>query len=698
MEATQNTIVKFMQQQDTHFVIPVYQRPYTWHREQCRQLLADIRTVVHHGTMTSHFIGSIVYLRTNITSTPHVLTMIDGQQRLTSLMLLCLALYNRAKEIGNTRFAEEFHEKFLINKYLESEEKIKLRSVVGDDAAFRYLLDGNSHNDYPVKTSHIIQNYGYFYDHVPPSDIEIIRTGLQKLVFVEIALEADKDDAQRIFQSLNSTGLDLSAADLIRNYVLMDRPHKLQEQLYTKYWAAIENNTREPEKGESKLSEFVRDYLTMNTRTIPNKDRVFETFKQHYTFENEQQLRERLADITALSRYYQTFLNPATEPDAAIAEHLRGIHSMQVTVAFPFLLEVAHDYAQKRISRETFLRVLAIVESYVWRRFICDLPTNALNKVFSTLYKDLNADDANDYAPSLERALVRRKGKHRFPSDEEIARELEMKDMYKIKPDNRMYFLERLENHGERIKTQVEDSEFVTVEHIFPQKPTREWERALGTELDEMKARVNTAANLTFSAFNASLSNRSFPHKRDLKPGGYAESTLRIDKFLATLETWNMDALRRRHEWIVKRFVSIWQYPYHAAEAIQTNESAQTLLELTFDIRDIAPNEATGREILRFEFLNTVLERCSWRDVLKTVAEAVIERDPQPLLELDAENRLAVKRVDKGFAKSMTVGNGYFIESSLSAQAITQRVQVILERSGITDECLLTLKEREKTE
>lgn len=694
MEATQNTIVKFMQQQDTHFVIPVYQRPYTWHREQCRQLLADIRTVANNDALRSHFLGSIVYLRTNITSTPHVLTVIDGQQRLTSLMLLCLALYNRAREAGNMRFADEFHEKFLINKYLENEEKIKLRSVAGDDAAFHYLLEGNNHQEYAVKTSHIIQNYGYFYEHTPLSDIEIIRKGLQKLVFVEIALETDKDDAQRIFQSLNSTGLDLSAADLIRNYVLMDKSPKVQEQLYTKYWAVIEHNTREPEKGDSKLSEFVRDYLTMHTRTIPNKDRVFETFKQQYTFENDAVLRERLEDMKAFSGYYRSFLTPESETDTEIAEHLRGIRSMQVTVAYPFLLEVMHDYAQKRISKEILLRVLKIVESYVWRRFICDLPTNALNKVFSTLYKDMTTDNTSDYAPSLERALVKRKGRHHFPSDEEVTREIETKDMYKIKPGNRLYFLERLENFGERIKTQVTGNEHITVEHIFPQKPTREWERILGTELDEMKARVNTAANLTLSAFNPSLSNRLFPEKRDLKPGGYADSNLRIDKFLATLESWNLEALHCRHTWIIERFKAIWQYPHEAVEALETMQHVQGQLEMSVDIRDIMPNEATNKDILRFEFLDTALERCSWRDVLKTVAAAIAERDPQPLLELDAENKLAVKTLDKGFTKSLPIGNGLFIESSLSAQAITQRVQVMLERSGMEEECLITLQER----
>ncbi|TAE24732.1 MAG: DUF262 domain-containing protein [Candidatus Kapaibacterium sp.] len=695
MEATQNTIVKFMQQQDTHFVIPVYQRPYTWHREQCRQILADIRTVAENETLGSHFLGSIVYLRTNITSTPHVLTVIDGQQRLTSLMLLCLALYNRAREAGNMRFAEEFQEKFLINKYLENEEKIKLRSVAGDDAAFRYLLEGNNHQAYPIQTSHIIQNYGYFYDHIPLSDIESIRAGLQKLVFVEIALESNKDDAQRIFQSLNSTGLDLSAADLIRNYVLMDRPPKLQEQLYAKYWAVIEQNTREAEKGESKLSEFVRDYLTMHTRTIPTKDRVFETFKQHYTFENETILRERLEDMKAFSGYYHSFLMPESETDAAIAEHLHGIHSMQITVAYPFLLEVMHDYAQRRISKDILLRVLETVESYVWRRFICDLPTNALNKVFSTLYKDISADDVSDYAPSLERALVRRKGKHRFPTDVEVAHELETKDMYKIKPGNRLYFLERLENAGERVKTQVVGNEHISVEHVFPQKPTREWERSLGAELDEMKSRANTAANLTLSAFNPSLSNRLFLEKRDLKPGGYADSNLRIDKFLATVDAWNCDALRRRHMWIVERFTTIWQYPHKAAETVQITQQ-QAQLEMSVDIRDIMPNEATNKDILRFEFMNTVLERCSWRDVLKAVASAIIERDPQPLLELDAENKLVVKTIDKGFTKSIAIG-GYFIESSLSAQAITQRVQVMLERSGLEEECLITLQERGMT-
>lgn len=680
MEAKQNSIVRFMQQQDTQFVIPVYQRNYDWLNEQCRQLFIDIVAAGSNDQIQSHFVGSIVYLQTSITASPTLLTVIDGQQRLTTLTLIWIALRNRAKENGNESLVNEIEKKFLVNEFMNDSAKVKLRPIKKDDEALKYILK-NEDLQWENGYSRLLENYMYFYDNISVTNIDLIRKGLSKLLFIDVALEQGKDDPQRIFQSLNSTGLDLSQADLIRNYILMDLQPKLQEELYEQYWVRIELQTRESIKNESKLSDFMRDYLTFKFREIPNKDQVFVTFEKKISITNENSLRELLGELRTFTSYYNRFINPQCEPDADIREHLHLIAKIPITVAYPFLLEIYHDYESKRISKIELIQVLELVQAYTWRRFICNLPTNALNKVFATLYKDV---DFIDYTSSLEGSLIRKTGKARFPTDEEVEREIITKDMYNIKPANRMYFLERLENYGHRIRTDVENSLEVTVEHVFPQKPTLKWERALGNDFDEMKSLVNTAANLTLSAFNPSLSNHMFSEKRDMPEKGYKASPLRLDKQLADFLEWNVENLVKRREWILYRFKTIWKYPYLTAIKIKSLN-----IEEFYDIQDIAPSSVTGKSLAEIQFEGVVLQNPSWRDLLRTVGEIMFEREPHVFFSLDNESKMWVKTDPNFFMKALKISENYYIESHLSARDIVNRIQIILQRCDTDDELLI---------
>lgn len=685
MEAKQNSIVKFMQQQDTQFVIPVYQRNYDWLNEQCQQLLLDIISAGSKDSIQSHFVGSVVYLQTSITSSPTLLTIIDGQQRLTTLTLIWIALRNRAKESGNEFVVNEIEKKFLINEFMNDSAKVKLRPIKKDDEALKCILR-NEITLWQNGFSRLLENYNYFYQNITLENIDTIRQGLNKLVFIDVALEQGKDDPQRIFQSLNSTGLDLSQADLIRNYILMDLPPKLQEDLYDKYWVSIELQTRETVKNESKLSDFMRDFLTLKFREIPNSDQVFATFKSKFSFSGEPVLRELLDELRTFTSYYNRFINTNAEPDAEIREHLYLIAKIPITVSYPFLLEVYHDYAMGTISKADLIQVLELVQSYAWRRFLCNLPTNALNKVFSNLYKDI---DSNDYLPSLERALVRRKGKHGFPTDEEVERVLATKDMYNIKSSNRKYFLERLENYGEKIRTEVENNPDVTIEHIFPQKPSPIWEKSLGVDFDAMKALVNTAANLTLSAFNSSLSNLPFLEKRDMPSKGYKASPLRLDKMLAEYQDWNLSTLAQRQEWILKRCKEIWKYPYSRISETESFETIQGTLEFEFDIHDITPSEVTGRKIAEIQFEGKTYTNPTWSELLKIVAETMFAREPYVFFSLNAENKLWVKTDSTVFLRPLKIASNYYIESNLGAKDIVTRVQLILQKCDTDEELIL---------
>lgn len=683
MEAKQNSVFKFMQQQDTQFIIPVYQRNYDWRNEQCRQLMHDILAVGSSDTEQSHFVGSIVYLQTSITSNPTYLTIIDGQQRLTTLTLVWIALQRRAHEWGQERMADEISKKFLINEYQDEGAKMKLRPIKKDDHALRHLLN-NTSSQWAGGYSRLIENFQFFYDSITIETLQTVRKGVEKLVFIDVALERGKDDPQRIFQSLNSTGLDLSQADLIRNYVLLDLDPKQQDDIYENYWARIEENTQEQSRKESRLSDFIRDYLTFKFRDIPNKDKVFVTFKTKHPANSGAGLMELLDDLRSYSVWYGRLINPQTEPNEAIREQLHLINRISTTVAYPFLLEVYHDYGKGIISAAEMVQVLELVQSFTFRRFLCDLPTNALNKIFASLYRDADPDA---YLASLEASLVRRQGKHRFPTDDEIERQLAVKDMYNIKTHNRSYFLERLENHGQRIKMQVEGNADVTVEHIFPQRPGIEWERELGGELEEMKSLANTAANLTLSAFNSSLSNRPFREKRDMPEKGYRASRLRLDKFLADIDCWDIQAMKQRQQWIFDRCKSIWSYPQ--ADMELPEQEQQLGLNLEFDILDVAPDDATNRKLTWASFEGQVLDHPSYRNLLAHVCQVMFEREPHIFFNLDSQNTLWVRSDARFFRMPLKISDTYYVESNLSARDTILRIQRILEACETDEELIV---------
>ncbi len=680
MEAKQNSIFKFIQQQDTQFIIPVYQRNYDWKNEQCKQLLYDIIQAGMNKKVESHFVGSIVYLHTGVLITPSKLTIIDGQQRLTTITLIFSALYNRALESGNEKQADSIKRKFLINEDLETTEKIKLRPIKKDDLALTSIIN-NSLSDFQ-EFSRIIENYKYFYDNIKADDIETVLFGLQKLVFIEVALEKGKDDPQKIFQSLNSTGLDLSPADLIRNYILMGLNDREQNDIYTKYWKPIEDNCMEIVSKNSRVSDFIRDYLTLKFKKIPNKDKVYEEFKENYIFQNDAQLINVLHDLKNFSEPFSRLINNSKETNLSIRENLYLINKLQINVAYPFLMQVYKDYFDGIIESKLFCDVLELIQSYVWRRFIVGLPTNALNKIFMDLYNYVEKDD---YLTSIERVLISKKVSGKFPTNEEVFKELSSKDMYNIQAKNRTYFLERLENHGKREKFVIEGNQDFTIEHIFPQTPTMEWKENLGDDYNEMKSLVNTCANLTLSVFNKELSNYTFDKKRELLEKGYKYSKLGLNRLLSEFEHWNLNSYYLRLEWIKSRFIEIWKYPNLVIDTLDSNEDE-------IDILDIVPSDVTNRSIDYIKFFEEKHLSLSWQQLYKIVASIMFEREPHMFMATELRDTLKLTQNPEKLLRALQISQSYFIESNLGAQTIVLRIQKILEKCETDDELVIKLK------
>jgi uncharacterized protein with ParB-like and HNH nuclease domain len=499
MKATETKIEDFLASNKTQFVIPVYQRNYDWATSQCKQLLDDILEVGVNKEMNAHFIGSIVYIHDDVYTSSRIkeLTVIDGQQRLTTLTLIYLVIYRLAKELGNEGLVSEISETYLINKFAPEEEKLKLRPTENNDKALKYLIRNDGGEDFH-DFSKLIDNFNYFRGRITEENYQFVLEGLSKLIFVEISLERAKDDPQRIFESLNSTGLELSQADLIRNYILMGLNRRIQNKIYQNFWEVIEKQAKDESLNVSRVSDFIRDYLTLENKKIPNKGKVYLEFKDKYPTTTVEELEANLTKIKTLVKYYNRLINPRNEPDKDIRLQLEYISRLEINVTFPFLMKVYFDYANSTIDKSTFIEVLELIQSFSWRRFILGLPTNALNKIFMSLYDKV---DTSNYLFSIQKSLLQRSGIQRFPKNAELIDALKAKDVYNIKSKNRIYLFERLENFDNVERVLIDGNPDITVEHIFPQNPDPKWKTLLGNEKYSFirENYLNTIGNLTLS-------------------------------------------------------------------------------------------------------------------------------------------------------------------------------------------------------
>lgn len=573
MKATETKVEDFLSSNKIQFVIPIYQRNYDWTTTQCKQLLDDILEVGTSNGMNAHFIGSVVYVHDDSYTTSRIkeLTIIDGQQRLTTLTLIYLTLYRLAIEMEDKGLEEEINETYLTNKFASEEEKLKLRPTENNDKAIKYLLRSDSTEEFNG-FSKVIINFDYFKSRITQENFELVRNGLSKLMFVEISLDRNNDNPQRIFESLNSTGLALSEADLIRNYILIGLKPKSQNKIYSNYWEIIEKLAKHESSNTSKVSDFIRDYLTLVNNKIPNKNKVYLEFKAKFPISDLEQLESNLLPIKSLVKYYNKLLNPKNEPDRAIRTQLEYINRLEINVAFPFLMKVYEDYSENIIDKETFIKVLDFIQSFVWRRFILGLPTNALNKIFMTLYKEI---DKENYLISLQKWLLGRPNPQRFPKNKEVTESLRFKDVYTMKSKNRTYLLERLENFENKETVIIEGNPDITIERIFPQTPDPKWKVDLGSnEYNLIKETyLNTIGNLTLSGNNGKLGNKIFIDKRDLKKAGYKDSRLWLNKYLSIAEKWDKGEIEKRFEVLAARFLKIWKYPIIDLEdSIENNE------------------------------------------------------------------------------------------------------------------------------
>lgn len=563
MKASESPLISFLQG-PKQYVIPIYQRTYSWTEKQCEQLWEDILTAAKNDKIPGHFLGSIVYIQKGVyqASAVNPLLVIDGQQRLTTLTLLFSALSKELDEQGDGKeiTRKQIRNYYLFNNDEEGDKRYKLVLTQSDRETLLSILE---ERPLPTNSSkNIVDNYNYFVEQIKKSkiDLDSLYRGICKLIIVDISLDSNYDNPQLIFESLNSTGLELSQADLIRNFVLMRLDIKTQNEIYSNYWYPMERDFGHSE-GLQYFDRFMRDYLTIKQNDIPKENEVYLKFKEFFTTE-QKPTAEIVADIYYYSKFFIQLAFAKSE-DEEINQHIQDINSLSVEVAYPFLIEVLVDCDKQIISKTELLEILEIIESYVFRRQICEIPTNSLNKTFATLY---NLKEKENYLESLKAALILKDSYRRFPNDIEFHEQFMVKNVYNFR--TRTYLFRKLENFGRKETVNVEE---YTIEHIMPQneKLPQVWQEELGNNWAEIHDKyLHRIGNLTLTGYNPELSDSSFKEKRDMI-GGFKDSPIHLSSGIGNLEHWNEKEIEKRSRELADKAMLIWKFPAVPEQALK---------------------------------------------------------------------------------------------------------------------------------
>lgn len=621
---------EFICGQQIQFVIPVYQRNYDWLQDNCDQLLSDLVKLIHSGR-TSHFFGSIV---TSVAGTGFSRLVIDGQQRLTTISLLLLAgikaVNDGLLEISNESRKDEAYDLFLNAKYCNSERKIKLVPIENDRITYDKIFNGEDELD---EDSKITRNFRHFYDKLTRKPQQLtfdnLLDAVEHLQIISIELDAD-DDAQLIFESLNSTGLALTEADKIRNYLLMSLTTEEQQLCFKNYWQKIESAT------EYNPTKFLRDYLTIKQQ-LQRPVRLSNIYFEWKKYMDGRDRKQEMVEMLDYARYYQqaTEAQMATSKLSAKMRHICNIESDVTNVFFIQFLKYA---ATNNLSYDEIDKVIDVVENYLARRIICNMPGNALTQVFCALHKDVlkSIDEYQSacvpltcsYSDILAYHIMRRDGNYQLPRDVQFVTAIQTRDAYHMLKPYQIFLFERLENSvpGEYNDVAADmKKKDATIEHIMPQTLNGEWKNMLGDNYEEIQEKyLHTFANLTLTGINSELSNKAFEIKRDGKNNGdevcpgYKDSKYRLTKWVRTCEKWSEEELQKRSKKIVNTFLRLYPLPKPTFKPL-----AKTIDEVSLDEETFTP---TNRVLTGFRLFGRDYTETTWKDMLLTVVKVVMEQ------------------------------------------------------------------------
>lgn len=590
--------------------IPVYQRNYDWGERQCERLFDDLVDVKRYAR-PKHFFGAVV----GNAESSFDWVVIDGQQRLTTVSLLILALSNCLKD-GTIASNDRYLGRKIREDYLETAEsgtgevKLKLKPVKHDEDAYKRLLLGET----PIESSTVTANYRYFVDRIQQGELtgDELWDAICRLEVMILDLESH-DDPQRIFESLNSTGKALTESDKIRNLVLMGEKSSEQVYLYEDFWNRIENNVG------FDTDTFVRLYLIVRTRKIPRFDAVYDAFRKFHE-ESDESNRDILASMRAYSEFYRD-LNHAQTGVMVADKRLRMLNLLRHDVAMPTLMQMLGAFRSGEIGDNDFADCVTIVDNYIYRRMIVGLQTNALNKIFATLYNDAKRmrTENSTLSEVIAYLLLRRADTSgRFPDDDEFRDAFETRNIYNLPKSPRRYTFQCLENanskDGTDIAKKLEDGE-LTIEHVMPQKLTRQWRDDLGENVEEVhKTWLNRIGNLTVTGYNSEYSNSTFEAKKTVV-GGFNESPFKLNNSIKQAEAWNEEAIRRRNTQLTDRAMGYWTM---VGSDFQPKSEPLPTVPMGVD------NVFTNRSVVAYEFEGTSTTVSSWKDLMKALIRQLL--------------------------------------------------------------------------
>ena len=623
MKGSEAKLLGFMEGANNRYVIPVYQRKYDWKIENCKNLYEDLKKIIRNQR-ESHFFGSIV---SQVVPKGNKIEfhVIDGQQRLTTVTLLLLAISNLVKAgliyTDEVDLNDQIMQRFIIAPWAKKGDKIKLRPVSADSLALEKLF--GPEDDYD-RVSNLTINYQFFYDQILKEEVTVdeLYDAVGKLEIISITLDPG-DDPQLIFESLNSTGLALQEGDKIRNYVLMGMTPDDQEYYYDNYWMKIEKCTA------GDVSGFVRDYLSVKSLVTPTINCVYQAFKK-YAEDAGLPIETLLSDLLRYARFYEKLLTCKSGlNNPKLDDCLYRLKRLEISVTRPFFMEVLRLNQDQKLSVDDVLKVFEITENYLFRRNICEVPTNALNKIFLNLNKEIHRFDntSDGYVEKYIYALLSKKESGRFPDDTEFVEALGTKAVYQMRGKYKAYLFERLENYGTIEAKDVYkhlDNNIYTIEHIMPQHLTPAWVEALDPNAEEIHSTwLHRLANLTLTGYNPNLSNNTFIEKRDADVGGYKSSGLRMNQKIATKDSWGLPELEERNADLLAYAKKIWSFPTTNFVPAEKEFDSCTL--------DDENSELTGREIVKYSYQNTEQPVTSWADMLEHVVKYLHQKDKSVL-------------------------------------------------------------------
>lgn len=662
MKATEAKLLDFLKK-SPQFVIPIYQRTYSWTEKECRQLWNDIVRCGSNDKIAVHFIGSIVYIESGLSQVTHQspLLVIDGQQRLTTVTLMLAAL---ADAVASDEPFDGFSQRkiknyFLLNPEESGDRHFKLLLSQTDKASLIAIV---SNTEKPKEYSlRVTENYKLFKKWIDEENIDltVLCKGLAKLVVVDIALNRDQDNPQLIFESMNSTGKELSQADLIRNFILMGLDPILQTRLYEQFWRPMELDFGQEAYG-THFDSFMRHYLTVKTGDIPNINAVYDSFKDYArlsrdsTVDDNVHVEALVRDIRDYARHFCA-MALGSETDPGLKQAFHDLRELKVDVVYPLMLELYHDYVAGFLLKDDFIHCIRLIESYVFRRAICAIPTNSMNKTFATFNKGLKKDH---YLESIKAQFLLLPSYRRFPNDDEFYRDLQTRDLYNFR--NRSYWLRRFENYERKEHVPVDE---YTIEHILPQNEqlNATWRSALGADWQRIQQTwLHTLGNLTLTGYNSEYSDNPFIDKRDME-GGFKQSPLKLNEGLGQLGEWNEQAIQARARRLAGLAVNVWACPQLDATVLAKYQPKQLVTE-TYSIKDHPYLQGIAIRPLFEAFRKAVLalDPCVTEEFLKLYVAYKSETNfvdvvPQAKrLRLSLNMRFAEVNDPKGLCKDVT--------------------------------------------